>query len=173
MLLPLSWRPSVPSSTRVLQLDIRREEVLARLRSPRHSHCQGNFVVTASFALAPLPPTSAPPRLLPSWSVAGPWWQRLVYRHRTVPVSSALALRRCLALASLYLLSGIIATPEAGTSCTKPTERLATCPPILVVGHIHFRICLCSSVVEASALCGVSLMYYACGCATRCMSLVT
>ena len=45
--------------------------------------------------------------------------------------------------------------------------RLATCPPVLVVGNIHFRICLCRSVVEASALCGVFLMYYAFECATQ------
>ena len=48
---------------------------------------------------------------------------RLVYRHRTVPVSSALALRRCLALASLSLPSGIEAA------------RLATCPPLLVISQ--------------------------------------
>ena len=40
MVLPtLPWRPSVPSSARVLQFGVCREEVCARLRPPRHSRC--------------------------------------------------------------------------------------------------------------------------------------
>ena len=123
----LSWRPSAPSCARVLQLGICREEVHARLRPPRHSRCLAKGAVQSP------PPSHWHHCLSPArhrtcfrfvcsslLSVAGPWWWRLVYRHRAVPVSSALARRRCLAPASMQLPWGIVATPEAGSSCTKP-----------------------------------------------------
>ena len=139
----VSWRPSVPSGTRVPQLEVGRNEVFAKLRPPRHSRR------LAKGALPSLPPSPwhlclSPVRhrtyyVLRISSSARPWWQRLVHRHRTVPVSSAMASRGCLAPASLQLPSGIVATQEAGTSNTQP--RVWQLVHLLLLnGHAHIHV---------------------------------
>ena len=177
--LTLSWRPSVPSSERVLQLGMCREEVYARLRPPRHSRC------LAKGALQSLPPShwhhcmspSGPPHLLPFLI-----W-RLAVRGRSMVVASRLPSpnrsrlfwpSHCVDVSLLppcSLPSGIIATPEAGTSCTtlRVRQLVHQCSLLATFTFAYF---LCSSVVKVSALCGESLIHHVSECATRCKSLV-
>ena len=160
----LSWRPLGPSSTRALQLGICRKEVSAKLRPPRHSR----WLAKGALQLLRLshrhhccfvPATRSP------WQVHGGG-----ISFNATGLFPFLWLWHCVvvALASLWSPPRIVASPEAGTSCTKPC--LATCPPSLFT--VHAILCEAWWKKNSTLLCGSSFMHNGCACATRCVSLV-